>query len=217
MRRTPVPARRPAAGILTMLVLLVAVVAPGTARATEPPTALLNEWWQWALSFPAAMNPMLDRSGLRCTLGQRGPLWFFAGNTGGRTVRTCTLPAPARVLIPVHGSVCIPDEQVSEQQCLDAAVAGWSSFVLAEATLDGVPQPLIEQPPVPGESVFTVTIPRNGVFGLRPGLYRATIAAGRWAIVDLPQPGLYALRVRARDGAGFAADVTYRLTVAEVN
>lgn len=211
MRRIFTAARLATAGALLLL--------SGThaARANEPPIALLNEWWQWALSFPAAVNPILDNTGQRCTLGQRGPLWFLAGNTGGRTVRDCALPARARALIPVHNTACFPDAQYTEQQCLDEVVADWESFTFAEATLDGTPQPLIEQPPVPGESVFTFAIPRNGVFGFRPGLYRATIAAGRWAIVDLPEPGVHTLRVRAQNTAGFELDVTYRLVVAEVN
>ena len=211
MRSILTAARLAAAGALLLLSGNHAV------RAEEPPTALLNEWWQWALSFPASVNPILDNTGQRCTLGQRGPLWFLAGNTGGRTVRNCTLPARARVLIPVHATACFADPQTPEQQCFDEVLEDWLSFTVAEATLDGAPQPLIEQPPVPGESVFTVAVPRNGALGFKQGLYRATIAAGRWAIVDLPDPGVYMLRVRSQNVAGFELDVTYRLKVAEVN
>jgi hypothetical protein len=196
--------------------LLLATCLLEPARADEPPVALLNEWWQWALSMPAAVNPVLDNSGARCMLGQRGNLWFLAGNTGGRTVRKCTLAAPARVLIPVHNTACVPDAQRSEQQCADAVLAHWQSFSFAEARLDGAAQALIDQPPVPGESVFTIAVPKDGMLDLKPGLYRATAAAGRWAIVDLAQPGLYTLQVRAFNAAGVAIDVTYRLTVADV-
>jgi hypothetical protein len=204
-----------AARLLAACVLLVAL--PRGARAEEPPYALLNEWWQWALSIPSAVNPILDNSGKSCSIGQRGNLWLLAGNTGGRTVRECTLPAGSRALIPVHNTFCLPDGQFTEQQCLDAVIADWNSFTLAEASLDGVPQVLIDQPAVPGESAFTFTVPRNGIFGFRPGLYRATIAAGRWAIVDLGEPGIHTLRVRALNTSGFTADVTYRLSVAEVH
>lgn len=202
--------------LLAVGVLLVAA-HPQDARAEEPPYALLNEWWQWALSIPSAVNPLLDNSGKSCSIGQRGNLWLLAGNTGGRTVRDCTLPAGSRALIPVHSTFCFPDAQSTEQQCLEAAVANWNSFTVTEAALDGVPQALIDHPPVPGESAFTFTVPRNGIFGIRAGLYRATISAGRWAIVDLTEPGVHTLRVRARSTTGFEADVTYRLTVAEVH
>ena len=205
-----------AARLLAVGVLLL-VAHPRDAAAEEPPYALLNEWWQWALSIPSSVNPVLDNSGKSCSIGQRGNLWLLAGNTGGRTVRECTMPAGARALIPVHNTFCFADGQYTEQQCLDAVVADWNSYTLAEATLDGVPQPLIDQPAVPGESAFTFTVPRNGIFGLRPGLYRASISAGRWAIVDLGQPGMRTLRVRALNTSGFLVDVTYRLSVAEVH
>jgi len=205
-----------AARLLAVGVLLLAT-HPRDARAEEPPYALLNEWWQWALSIPSAVNPILDNSGKSCSIGQRGNLWLLAGNTGGRTVRDCTMPAGSRALIPVHNTFCFADGQFTEQQCLDAVVAYWNSFTVTEATLDGVAQVLIDQPAVPGESAFTFTVPRNGIFGLRAGLYRATVSAGRWAIVDLAEPGLHTLRVRAINTAGFMVDVTYRLTVAEVH
>ena len=73
--------------------VLLLIAQPEDARAEEPPYALLNEWWQWALSIPSAVNPILDNSGKNCSIGQRGNLWLLAGNTGGRTVRDCTLPA----------------------------------------------------------------------------------------------------------------------------
>ena len=205
-----------AAWLLAVGVLLLTAI-PRDARAEEPPYALLNEWWQWALSIPSSVNPILDNSGKSCSIGQRGNLWLLAGNAGGRTVRDCTLPMGSRALIPVHNTFCFADGQFTEGQCLEAVVADWNSFTVAEATLDGVPQVLIDQPGVPGESAFTFTVPRNGIFGLRPGLYRATISAGRWAIVDLAQPGVHTLRVRALNTAGFAVDVTYRLSVAEVH
>jgi hypothetical protein len=197
--------------------VLLMVAQPRGAGAEEPPYALFNEWWQWALSMPSAINPILDNSGKSCSIGQRGNLWLLAGNTGGRTVRECTLPAGTRALIPVHNTFCASDGQFTEQQCLDAVVADWNSFTFVEATLDGVPQVLIDQPAVPGESAFTFTVPRNGIFGLRSGLYRATLSAGRWAIVDLGPPGIHTLRARTSSTTGFKADVTYRLSVAEVH
>ena len=205
-----------AARLLAVGALLL-VARPQGARADEPPYALLNEWWQWALSIPASVNPILDNSGKACTIGQRGNLWFLAGNTGGRTLRECTLPAGSRALIPLHNTFCFPDAQYTEQRCLDEVVADWNSFTVAEARLDGVSQVLIDQPAVPVETAFTFTVPRNGVFGLRPGLYRAIISAGRWAIVDLPTPGVHVLRVRAANTAGITLDVTYQLSVAEVH
>src|SRR2546426_11911178 len=54
-------------------------------------------WWQWALSFPAATNPIADLTGADCALGQTGPdafpverpVWFLAGTFGSPATRTC--------------------------------------------------------------------------------------------------------------------------------
>lgn len=206
------------ARMLRMLATYAALVLVGlnTARANEPPVALLNEWWQWAASIPSAVNPILDNTGKACALGQRGNLWFLVGNTGGRTVRQCSLPAGSRALIPVHNTFCFGDGERTAAQCYEDVARHYASFTSWSAELNGVPQALIDQPPVPGEYVFNIAVPRNGLFDFRPGLYRATAAAGRWAIIDLATPGVYSLRVRAQSPA-FASDVTYLLTVAEVN
>ncbi len=46
-------------------------------------------WWDWALSIPPTMNPLLDPSGAFCTQGQSGRVWFLAETFGGSAIRTC--------------------------------------------------------------------------------------------------------------------------------
>jgi hypothetical protein len=204
---------------------MIALVSPATARADEIPFPLLNEWWQWALSFPAAVNPVLDNTGKQCSLGQHGNLWFLAGNTGGTSVRECTVPRGTRVMIPVHNAFCFPDARTTQAQCFDAVATDFAGFTVADAWFDGqsvragqvANADFVEQFPVTGESIFNFVVPRNGLFGLRAGVYRATIAAGRWAFVSLPTAGAHTLRVRARSTGGFVTDVTYRLDVVDAN
>jgi hypothetical protein len=191
------------------------LVGMNAARASEPPLPLLNEWWQWAMSIPASVHPILDNNGNRCTVGQRGNLWFLAGNDGGQTDRQCSLPAGSRVLIPVHATFCAAGAERTASQCLTTVAQDYESFTSWSVELNGVPQEIIEQPPVPGESEFTFAVPRNGLFGYKQGLYRAAIAGGRWALVDVTTPGLYTLRVQSRSPT-FNLDVSYELAVAEV-
>jgi hypothetical protein len=195
--------------------LIVTVAGLGSARASEPNYTLQHDWWQWAMSIPSASNPILDNSGARCAFGQRGNLWFLAGNTGGRTTRECTIPAGTRVLIPVHNTFCFPDASFTEQQCFEAVRDDFDSFTVARATLDDMPLALDEFPAIPGD-YWTFVVPRNGLFGTKPGLYRATVAAGRWAFANFPAAGIFTLRIEAKNTAGFELDVTYKLTVAEV-
>ena len=50
-------------------------------------------WWQWALSIPAAVNPILDATGANCARDQVDDVWFLAGTFGGTVTRSCTIPA----------------------------------------------------------------------------------------------------------------------------
>ena len=67
---------------------------PGSGRANPPnlgwrganttPAELSADWWQWALSAPAATNPLLDPDGRFCHIGQKGKgaLGITFGNEG---------------------------------------------------------------------------------------------------------------------------------------
>ena len=76
---------------------------------------LSAEWWQWVLSIPASDNPLLDNTGARCVVGQRGATWFLAGNLGGTTVRTCSLPEGTVLFFPVVNSVSFDTANVCGQ------------------------------------------------------------------------------------------------------
>jgi hypothetical protein len=49
---------------------------------------LAAAWWNWALQFPEATNPVVDATGEFCHLGQEGLVWFLAGTFGGAATRT---------------------------------------------------------------------------------------------------------------------------------
>ncbi len=70
-------------------------------KAYPPPEVLSGHWWQWALSIPAAINPITDATGEFAAVGQSGPVWYLAGNFGGTTVRTVTVPADKALFFPI--------------------------------------------------------------------------------------------------------------------
>lgn len=66
---------------------------------------LAAEWWQWVLSIPESVNPLLDETGDDCVVGQRGPIWFLAGTFfGGTAERECPVPSGTRLFFPVINS-----------------------------------------------------------------------------------------------------------------
>src|SRR6478735_5008364 len=75
---------------------------------------LQREWWQWAMAIPASQNPILDKTGNNCGIGQHGDVWFLAGSTGSTLTRACSVPAGARLFVPVVNTFCFPDPAFSE-------------------------------------------------------------------------------------------------------
>jgi hypothetical protein len=85
-------ANRRIAVILTTGCALMLMMPLRTASA-DSFEDLSAEWWQWALSIPASVNPQLDTTGEDAVVGQRGEVWFLAGVfLGGTVVRTCSVP-----------------------------------------------------------------------------------------------------------------------------
>jgi hypothetical protein len=82
------------------------VLAPGTPVDGRSPEELSAQWWQWAMSQPEGTNPVADRTGAHCGVGQSGPVWFLAGGFGSTKVhRTCTVPAGRTLFFPLVNMV----------------------------------------------------------------------------------------------------------------
>ena len=63
-----------------------------------------QNFWKWLLPIPADQSPMEDPTGEKCTNGQansNSSVFYLAHNSGGRSERTCEVPAGKGLLIPV--------------------------------------------------------------------------------------------------------------------
>ena len=77
----------------------IRIVAPNHSFKGLTQAELANHWWQWALSFPAPVNPLLDTTGEFSYLGDLGPIFFLGATTGNQTVaRTVTIGSTAPVI-----------------------------------------------------------------------------------------------------------------------
>src|SRR5438552_13367399 len=113
-----IPLALSSAVVLTALALLVAMPpAKATGRNSNPGVVPIGSyfdgqaygewsgaWWRWAYSIPADINPVADATGQFAAVGQSGPVWFLAGNFGGTTVRTVTVPAGKALFLPIIDS-----------------------------------------------------------------------------------------------------------------
>src|SRR5258708_15374787 len=96
------------AGLALALTLTTTIASAQSAY--PPPSVLAAQWWRWAESAPASVNPVADQTGQFAAVNQpNGNLWFLAGNLRGRTVRNLTLPPRNKFFFPFHNLVDVRD------------------------------------------------------------------------------------------------------------
>lgn len=93
-----------------------------------------NAWWLWALSIPKDTNPIAEGD---CDQQQSGDVFFLAGNMGGASKRTCTIPAGKAIFFPiVNLTVTVCPEVVNADFTCDMATSEQSMQDNAESYLD---------------------------------------------------------------------------------
>lgn len=194
---------------------------------------LSAEWWQWALSIPTPVNPLLD-TGTNCMVGQHGEVWFLSGAfTGGTVMRKCSVPENVPLFFPLINSVTFNTPGVCGQgpnQILSVK----DLRALSAPLIDGATDLSVE---VDGETVkysnrvrskvFYVALPEDSIFdkpcmdaglGAVPaGIYSPSVDDGFYAKIDRLKPGTHTLHFHSESNTlGFIEDITYTLNVVPV-
>jgi hypothetical protein len=198
------------------------------------------QWWQWALSLPAAASPLFDTAD--CGTGQSGPVWFLGGKfcasnaascTPGVGVRTCTVPAGKYLFFPLVNTDDSLIEEVSYGHT-DATVA--SMRAAAAAAIDGASKlsASVDGMALCGltghrvqSPVFSFILPEGDLFtaigegppglpdGFKPGPYFPIVDDGVYVLLEPLRPGRHVIRFHAEVGSpAFVLDMTYYVTVA---
>lgn len=222
MKRTIKTAR---AVRVALSVILAAI--PITLNAAVPTAAnharrnLGAEWWQFALSFSNAANPINDETGAACQTGQNGRIWYlfgtFGNEEGSPTVRNCTVPNDRWLFFPVANFICtaFPGEtaQILREQCAAAAAL----IDLLEVSVDGA---VVANSP-PGfrhllSDAFSVVVPEDNLFGVGAGVYGPAVDDGYYMLLKPFAAGPHTVRIRGGASAlGLLVDVIYNLDVVE--
>lgn len=146
---------------------------------------LSTEWWQWALSIPASVNPQLDETGEDAFVGQRGSVWFLAGAfSGGTVVRNMVfVPEGTALFFPVINQINFNTPNVCGQGPGNLSVIDMRALSAAfidgavnlSVTVDGI---AIKKLRRVQSQVFEVALPKDNVFvplcaplPLPPGVY----------------------------------------------
>ena len=161
--------------------LALTMVANVTLSQYPPASHLATSWWQWALETPASENPLTDTTGQFAAVNQSGRVWFLAGNLGGTTVRTITVPSGKALFFPIVNVFDVEDAIIAGgvklflvPQPVQVAQT-FVSNVIATATglsceVDGIPVPItaanLEQ-----STPFSLHLPADNILGVPAGIY----------------------------------------------
>jgi hypothetical protein len=206
----------------------ILIVAPNHPFKGLTQAELANHWWQWALSFPAPVNPLLDTTGAFSYLGDLGPVFFLAattGTVGNDTVsRTVTIMNDQAVFFPVMpfitweaisayspGTYANLLRDVEETAGIEPSGAAPNTKLLL--TLNGSPLPLPSKTTSlfdfrqTSPELFNLFVPADNAFGFTGSLYPGTfpsVADGWWVLLKPLPIGHYTLRFRG-DTTGIGA------------
>jgi len=179
--------------IKTGVCALVLTMVANVTLAQDPPAShLATNWWQWALETPASENPLTDTTGQFAAVNQGGRVWFLAGNPGGTTVRTVTVPSGKALFFPIVNVFDVEDATIKgggvfflvphPVQTAQAFV----SNVIATATglsceVDGTPFPIttanLEQ-----STPFSLHLPADNILGVPAGVYFPAVDSGYYVL-----------------------------------
>lgn len=208
----------------TLALALAFTATPAIAddESSDSFKVLSSQWWQWAVSIPAAVNPLSDTTGEFCMVGQRGSVWFLAGSTTGQFAsRTCSVPAGVPLFFPVINTVWI-NTPVCDGLVLSVA----ELRAKAAADIDGATglAVLLDNNPVTSlrrvrSEVFYTAFPPGNLFGadcLFGAPQSPSVDDGYYVKLRGLSEGQHHLSIRGTNAGGFAVDVFYTLNVVKV-
>ena len=206
------------------------VVDPTQPVAGTSQLELSQQWWQWVLGIPASGNPLFDTDGALARTDNNGAVFFVAGNVGGISTRTFSVPTGRPLFFPILNSLDLEIPQ-SQPNCFDPGVPDPLACALAvispgmdnasnlHATLDG--QNLLTFPNFrqTSTSFFDIELPDGNLFGIDAGLYASSaVSDGYWVALEGLSPGRYTLNFGGTGGTAgneFTVEVTDTLNVPE--
>jgi hypothetical protein len=181
-------------------------------------------WWQWALNFPSADNPLLQSGQVDCSAGQSGKVWYLAGTFGGSAERTCSVPEGKALFVPILNSIMwTPDDcAVNDLKTCREKNAGNNLDTISSwtCTVDGVPCVWFTQVVRAQSAPRPLNLPAGSIavtdFGYTPGLREKSIADGYAVMLHPLSRGQHTVHITSSGPGGtppFSLDVTYHLTV----
>jgi hypothetical protein len=200
----------------------ITVLEPGTAHYGKSYAQLTGDWYNWAIQFPLATNPIVENGLVDCSRGQAGKIWFLAGNFAGAagepnpSSRTCTLPSGKALFFPLANSIFwVPEDAATVDEVRNLANAPMNVVSQLRLTIDGVA--------VSDPFAYRAQSPPGG-FALRFGRLladfgypplpdpRQAVTDGYWILLAPLPYGSHEIQFSSTSPT-FKLQVTYHLTV----
>lgn len=206
------------------------LLAPDGVVGGKSQNDYAEDWWNWAASYPADSNPVLDSTGEFAYLGDQGQVFFLAGHFGGLgpVTRTATVRRNQYLFLPLVNGVTTeldsaygPSYEEMKQDVIEFSGEGSDFYLELDGTnlaggadLNG----WLQLSP----DIFVLNFPPGGIF--TDDDYKGPINSVQrgWWVMLAPLPvGTYTLRFggKATPSGIYAGldpnvqDVTYHLTV----
>ena len=187
----------------------------------------IKDFWKWIISIPQDKNPWGDQTGENCAIEQletnSSTLFYLSGNGGGKSDRTCSLPAGKSLFIPVSPM------EISDKEAPNRSIE--ELHKIAKKDQDSVTSLYLKindkeytrqdlsKYRIPTEE-FEVTFPKNAIFGATEGISKA-VADGYYVITQPLEKGIYTILYKSSlicpeidcIQPNFAQDIKYNLIV----
>jgi hypothetical protein len=185
---------------------------------------LAGDWWNWAVQFPLATNPIVENGRVDCSRGQSGKIWFLAGNFGGAageenpSDRTCAIPRGKALFFPVANTLFwVPEDGDDVDEVRRIANGATNAITELEVSLDGRPVTDLfsyrAQSPPGGFALRFGPLLADFGFDPEPDPRQPAVADGYWILLAPLRSGVHELHIRNSDGSDLNIEVTYHLTV----
>ena len=178
------------------------------------------------METPASVHPLTDQTGQFGAVNQpNGNVWFLAGNNGGTTVRTVTIPEGKALFFPIANVFDVEDgtavagagKVFSVQNPLQTAQA-LCAIIIATAsamscTVDGIPV-VVTAANLEQSNPFTLRLPTDNLLGVPAGIYYPAVDSGYYVLLKPLSSGPHEIHFASSNGFfNFSLEVTYHITV----
>ena len=163
----------------------------------------IENFWKWSLKVPAKDNPLNDPTGVKCANGQsntNSSVFYLTVNDGGKSERTCKIPAGKGLFIPVM-EVEESDKETPNASVEDLHKAATkdqdsvNSMYLKIGDKEYNFQDLNKYRTHTG--VFEAVWPDNATYGIMKGGVSKSVADGRYIITEPLAKGTYIIHFKS--------------------